>query len=187
MKAITMTLNHATKLNLINLVFFQAVWFLTVIGAAQNLPWLGLVGLMIFAVSHHYTSPTAKTDFQLAAIAILIGIVIETFVVQTELLNYTYNLPSNELAPAWILILWANLALTLNGCLAWLQEKYTLAGILGAVGASASYYGGIKLGAATTDFPIYVPLLAIALVYALITPLLLFIARQLTTNTENAA
>ena len=79
-----------------------------------------------------------------------------------------------------MLILWANLALTLNGCLRWLQGRYVLAAILGAAGGPLTYFGGMKLGAATSTLPLVTTLGVIAIIYAFITPLLLLIAKQIT-------
>jgi hypothetical protein len=166
--------------NLINLALFQGVWFLTVIGAAQGTPWYGLAGLSIFACIHYLLTHTAKADFQLAAISILLGLIIETAVIQTGVLSYVHSVTPAQFAPLWILILWANLALTLNGCLRWLQERYMLAALLGAMGGPLTYFGGMKLGAATTDLPVVTTLGVIAVIYAFVTPLLLSISHRLT-------
>jgi hypothetical protein len=180
----TLVLSKTTIYNLINLAFFQAIWFATVIGAADDVLWYGLLGLLGFLTIHPFISLTAKTDFQLAGIAVLLGLITETVIVRTHILEYSYNMPFPRLAPAWILILWANMALTINGCLGWLHERYALAAILGAVGGAGSYFGGIKLGAATTDLPIFISLGLIALVYACVIPALLYIARLLNAATE---
>jgi hypothetical protein len=69
-------------------------------------------------------------------------------------------------------------ALTMNGCLNWLHGRYILAAVLGFLGGPLSYFGGIKLGAATADSLVPV-LLVVAFCYALITPLLLLLAGRL--------
>jgi len=164
---------------LINLIFFQGIWLLTVFGAANNIYWYGLLGLAAFVIFHHFTAGTARADFLLVAIAVATGLLIETAFVRTGLLVYTLNIPSPQFAPAWILILWADFALTMNGCLRWLQGRYLLAAALGAIGGPISYFAGVKLGAATTNTSMLIVLPVIASVYALITPLFLMAARRL--------
>ena len=177
-------MNSSLINNLINLALFQGVWFITVIGAAQGNTWYGIAGLSCFICIHYFVAHTVKADFLLATAAILLGLIIETTLIQTGALNYTHSITSPQLAPLWMLILWANLALTLNGCLRWLQGRYVLAAILGAAGGPLTYFGGMKLGAATSTLPLVTTLGVIAIIYAFITPLLLLIAKQITQFTQ---
>ncbi|MCP4275302.1 MAG: DUF2878 domain-containing protein [Gammaproteobacteria bacterium] len=173
-------MNSSLINNLINLVFFQGVWFITVIGAAEGNTWYGIAGLSCFVCIHYLIAHTVKADLLLAAVAIFLGLIIETAVIQTGVLKYVHSITSTQFAPLWILILWANLALTLNGCLRWLQGRYMLAAILGAAGGPLTYFAGIKLGAATTTMAVATALGVIAVIYAIVTPLLLLIAKQVT-------
>jgi hypothetical protein len=182
MTTLALTLNRSSINNLINLAFFQGVWFATIIGAAEGTLMYGFAGLGLFIAAHTVISDTAHADLKLAVIAVLAGLVIETVIVRTGLLSYAHNLPAEGFAPAWILILWANLALTLNGCLGWLKNRYLLAGILGAIGGPLSYFGGIKLGAATITTGLPLVLAVIAIIFGTVTPLLLFIASRMTSK-----
>jgi hypothetical protein len=89
-------------------------------------------------------------------------------------------LPSQELAPLWLLVLWAAYALIINGCMSWLHERYILAATLGAIGAPLSYLGGIKLGAADTT-QTALALVVISLIFAAVTPLLLYLSKKFST------
>jgi hypothetical protein len=173
-------LDKTTFVKLINLLLFQGLWFLTVLGAAGGNGWIGLVGISIFLMTHHLTSSTAQVDFKIAGIAVLIGLAAETLFVNTGLLIYNASIPSQNFAPVWILVLWAGFALTINGCISWLHGKYLLAGLLGAIGGPLSYLGGLELGAATTESPLILVLGAIAVVYAIVTPCLFYLASRLT-------
>jgi len=69
-------------------------------------------------------------------------------------------------------------ATTLNLSLAWLKRRVVLAAVLGAIGGPLAYAGGAELGALafvheTTG------LLAIGAGWALLTPLLVLLARRL--------
>jgi len=180
--ALDLKLKKASISDIINLVMFQIVWFVTVIGAAQGNLWYGIAGLTSFIILHHFLSATARTDFQLVGIAIVVGMIIETTIIRNGVLDYANEIYSAQFAPIWILILWANLALTLNGCLRWLQGRYLLAAMLGALGAPLSYFGGIKLGAATSNTSMIIVFGIIAVIYALITPLLLLLAKRFSSS-----
>jgi hypothetical protein len=164
---------------LINLVFFQAVWFLTILAAASGIWWPGFAGLAIFVAVHYFVSPTARADFLLAICAVFIGLVGETVFVQTGLRLDPAAGPTVAGIPVWILALWMSFALTMNGCLNWLHGRYILAALLGFLGGPLSYFGGIKLGAATAGDSPETALLVVAFFYAMITPLLLYLAQRL--------
>ena len=168
-----------TASNLLNFVFFQGVWFLTVIAAANN-SWLpGVIGFIVVLVVHYQLFSTARADCLLAVCAILVGLIIETVFVQTELLVYSAKTPLAGVVPVWVLILWANFALIMNGCLSWLHGRYILAAILGFLGAPLSYLGGIQLGAAVAGTDLRIVLLSAAFAYAIVTPCFLYMAQRL--------
>jgi hypothetical protein len=162
---------------IVNLLLFQAVWFVAVLGAAADNGWIGLVGLTVFLAVHYLSFDSVRADFALAGISIIVGAVAETIIVQSGLMDYKAALPVQGFAPLWLLVLWANLALTANGCLAWLHGRYVLAGVFGATGGPLAYYAGIKLGAATTD-SVVLALLVIGLIYAAYTPFMLHLAER---------
>lgn len=82
------------------------------------------------------------------------------------------------LPPPWMLALWANFATTLNLSLAGLQTRPWLAALLGLAGGPLAYWGGAGLGAMTFVAPLPA-LIALALGWALLTPLLLALATTL--------
>jgi len=167
--------------NVVNLVLFQVVWFATILGAANGSFWPGSVAMSLAMVVHYLLTRTRRADFMMVALATLAGLVIETIFLQSGLLVYARSDLWVQLAPGWVLILWANFALTLNGCLRWLQGRYLLAAMLGAIGGPLSYFGGIRFGAASADVAMPIVLLVIAITYALVTPLFLAGARRLAT------
>ena len=162
---------------LINLIFFQAVWFATVYGPGNGIHWLGLPALVVFSGYHFFSAVTARADFLLAAVARSIGFFGETAYLRFDVLSYAFKRPSTVFAPYWILFLWANFALTLNTGLRWLHGQYFMAAGLGFIGAPVAYFSGVKLGAATTGMTPAFAYLAIAVSWALVTPALIFLAR----------
>lgn len=164
---------------LINLIFFQLVWLAIVSGPGIGIHWLGLPAIIFFASYHFYSRDTVKADAILVAISVLLGLLVETVYLQSGILDYAFNLPSQQFAPYWILILWANFALTLNTGLRWLHDQFLAAAALGFVGAPLAYFSGVKLGAATVGMDPVLAYLGIAVSWAVVTPILLLIAGML--------
>ena len=80
------------------------------------------------------------------------------------------------LATIWLMVLWANFALTLNGCLGWLRERRMMAALLAFVCGPLSYYFGIRLGTATVQGEEMILFGAIGLAWAITVPLLLWLS-----------
>lgn len=112
-------------------------------------------------------------------LSVLIGFAVETGYLRFGILVYTFNVPFTDFAPYWILVLWANFALTLNTGLRWLQGHYVAAACLGFIGAPLAYYTGVKLGAATTGVTPSAAYLTIAASWAILTPVLMYLAASM--------
>lgn len=82
-------------------------------------------------------------------------------------------------APLWILLLWAGLALTLNHSLAWLQSRLLLASVLSGLSCPLSYLGAARLGAVDIVSESWLWLIVLSLSWAVIIPLLLWLANHL--------
>jgi len=162
-----------------NLVFFKIVWAVSLAGVVLGYAWAGLAMLMVFFAWHARMAPTARADFIVATIAVVIGLALDTLYVRAGLIAFEGNLLWNNAAPLWILALWANSALTMNGCLGWLRQRRMLAAGLAFVCGPLSYYGGIAVGTATVTGERWMLFGAIGLAWAIALPLLLSLASRL--------
>lgn len=162
-----------------NFVLFQAVWLITVIGASRGQSWPGLAALAFFLSVHYVLAPRPGVDYVTSAVAVVVGIAVETVNVGSGLIVYESASFGAALPPAWILVLWCSLGLTLNNSLAWLQQHLLWAALLGAAGGTLSYLGGVALGAADLGVAPSQALPFLALTWAGVTPLLMLFARTL--------
>ena len=162
-----------------NLVFFKIVWAVSLAGVVLGYAWAGLATLMAFLAWHARTAPTARADFVLAMVAVVLGLFLDTLYVRAGLIAYEGELFWSNAAPLWILALWANFALTMNGCLGWLRQRRWLAAALALVCGPLSYYGGIAVGTATVTGEQWQLFGAIGLAWAIALPLLLWLAERL--------
>lgn len=158
---------------IVNFLGFQSVWFLSLFGAGTGRAWLGAAGLVAFTVWHFRAMPNPRAELVIVLVSCALGFLVDTAFIQARLLSYAEPFPFAAVAPYWILGLWVNFALTLNGSLSWLQGRYLLAAVLGAVGGPLAYRAGVGLGAAELRASGEVVYGALALVWALAVPLLL--------------
>jgi len=164
---------------ILNILGFQIGWFACVLGAASGRPWLGpLVAAPVLAW-HLARAARPEREAGLLLLAGLVGLVLDSILVQAGRLRFAEGTVVPGLAPYWMLTLWLLFASTFNLSLRWLRDRLGLAALFGAVGGPLAYAAGARLGAAEALEPLALTLAAVSLSYALATPLLLFAARQL--------
>jgi len=160
-----------------NFVLFQCVWIVTVLGAAQGVIWPGIASLAFFLTVHAFLSESARTDYLVCILAIALGLVIESINAKTGLIVHPVG--DSLFPPLWIIILWCNLGLIFNNSVSWLLDKPLLAALLGAAGGTVSYIGGVAIGAASFGVPLETAAPALAITWAIVTPLLFYATRRL--------
>jgi hypothetical protein len=128
-----------------NLLGYQAVWFVTVIGAGWGLWWPALVATATFAAWQLSISQSRRADLRLMGAALLCGLFIEGGLAAGDWAHYATPTPALPPgAPLWILSLWAAFALTLNHSLAYLRGRPWLAFAFGAIGAPLAYLSAAR-------------------------------------------
>ncbi|MEO8859248.1 MAG: DUF2878 domain-containing protein [Burkholderiaceae bacterium] len=163
----------------INFILSQAGWFAGVLSAARGMPWLGALAMVAVLVIHLARAPLWRREAALLLIAMVVGFVWETLLVQTGVLSYLPQAPwPQAVAPYWIVLLWALFATLLNVTMRWLHGRLLLAALLGAVGGPLSFWAGVRMGAVTLTSPFW-STLVLACGWALLTPLLVASAQRL--------
>ncbi|WP_411390280.1 DUF2878 domain-containing protein [Pseudomonas sp. MPB23] len=157
---------------LVNAVLFQCGWFACVMGG--NGPWL-LVGLAALGV-HLLWTTTASQEVRALLAVTLLGTLIDTLLRTFGVFHFSQPGP---LIPFWLILLWALLATTLRHCLAWSARPWWRASLLGAIGGPLSYYAGSQLAGVSFAYGTTPTLIGLALLWALLFPLLHGVARQL--------
>ena len=129
---------------IINFVLFQIGWFACVLGAAKQMPWLGVMIVACIFAWHLSQAKQAKPEFILLIIALLMGGIYDQFMLSSKLITYQAHGWSNALVPIWILALWALFVTILNVSLRWLKNikswgKWLAALLFGAVGGPLAW------------------------------------------------
>lgn len=173
---------------IVNAALFQVVWFATVAGAGAGFWWTGLPALLFFAIWQVKRSRWPRADVALVAVGVVLGLVIDSLLIAGGWLRYATPLPSTQFAPVWIIVLWAGFALTVNHSLAFLKQRGALAVAFGAIGGPLAYIGAARLFQAVSfTAPQIQVLAALAVAWAIATPLLLAIATRLVAREPSVA
>ena len=181
-------LTHMPKSQLIiNFTLFQIGWFACILGAAKQLPWLGVIVVTVIVAWHLQQAKQAKPELILLALALLIGGMFDQLMLSSHLISYQAHgwgvgQDYTSIVPAWILALWAVFATVLNVSLRWMKNikssgKWLLAILFGAIGGPLAYMGAQKLGAATLNTA-PMSYVALSLGWGILTPLLLKISEK---------
>ncbi len=169
----------STTAVLLNLLGFQLGWFACVLGAAHGVPWLGpLVAVPVLAGHLAVATRPGRAALLLGAAA-LAGLGLDSLLIRAERIVFAQGILLDGFAPYWMVCLWALFASTFNVSLRWLRAKPVLAAAFGALGGPLAYWAGARLGAATLLEPAWAGFLLVGLVYAVATPVLLLLAREL--------
>ncbi len=162
---------------IINFVLFQIGWFACVLGAAKQMPWLGVIVVFAIVVWHFSHAKQPKNELYLLILTLLIGAIYDQSMLQNDLITYQAHGWSNALVPAWILALWAEFATILNVSLRWMRNRTVIAVLFGAIGGPLAYIGAARLGAVTLN-ALPLSYVALSIGWAIITPLLLKLSER---------
>lgn len=138
-----------TKANILNAVLFQAIWFACVLGGAHGWFWPGALGVLLLILSLA-PSPALRHDALLATLLMPIGALLDTLWIHTGVLDFN----GAAIAPAWIILMWLAVALTINHSLEFFRDRPLLGAAAVFCAAPLSYLAGERLGAVIVPDPI---------------------------------
>ena len=165
-----MQLNPKFK-NIFNIVGFYIGWWGCVLGAANDMSYLGPSLMLIFLIAHFYLFVSSNLEVYLILIICSLGTVIDTILFFSGSFVYA-GAYSNELliAPLWITAMWAGFAATVNHSMSWLKDKWALMVICGVVFGPAAFYTGEKFEAIDFSLSLLSSAMIIGFVYGVAMP-----------------
>ena len=164
----------------INFVAFQAGWFACVLGAANNLGWLGPL-LVIFTVplQIYFLTEKYKAETLFVIMCGTVGFLLETAMIAGNV-YIAIDRHWGLICPPWMAALWFNFAPLISISLLWLKGRYLLAAILGGILGPIAYWGGEKLGALTVADTFLQGYFPLAILWAITLPGLVYFHKKLT-------
>lgn len=131
---------------ILNIAAAQVGWFGSVVGGAQQMPWIGPVAALIALSIHFHFARRPIEELILIGCCAAIGAVFDSALVAAGWVQYYSGQFSEMLAPYWIITMWMLFATTLNVSMRWLRGKVLLAAVFGLIGGPLAYIAGQKLG-----------------------------------------
>jgi hypothetical protein len=163
---------------LVNFIGFQIGWFACVLGAANDKELLGMIIALGIVIYHVVAQADPINELKLVLVAVVIGLFWETWVLSLSILRYPSHPEALFWAPAWLIMMWALFATTINLSMGWLKGRWVLALFMGAVFGPLAFIGGEKLGAVVfLDSTLSIITLSVG--WGLLMPLLLWIAERI--------
>ena len=162
---------------ILNVATAQIGWFGSVIGGAQQMPWIGpLVALIALTIHFNFARRPAQELLLIMSCA-AIGAGFDSMLVAAGWVQYYSGQFSDVMAPYWIISMWILFATTLNVSMRWLRGRWRLAAIFGMVGGPLAYLGGQKLGGIELVNEV-AALAALGIGWAVMMPVLLSLAEN---------
>lgn len=141
---------------------YQAIWFSAILWGNSG----AAVGCVIITILLA-TSQRKSDDIKMVAFLMFLGLLVDGTLQQVGF--FTFTSPGLPI-PFWLLIIWLGLAMTINHSLAWFKDKLLLAAVFGAIGGTAAYWAGTRMGAASFNWSLPTSLLMLAMVWSLVFP-----------------
>ncbi len=162
-----------------NILGFQISWWICVLGAANNLEFLGPFIMLLFLIIHLFFF-SQKSEIKLIIFFAFTGTLIDTLIVYTGALGFEGLYHNNKIiAPLWITAMWCGFSATINHSMAWLKNRWVAAILLGSILGPLAYITGEKFGAIyfyATDTKIFIIL---SIVWGMSIPFIYFVNSKL--------
>ena len=146
-----------------NAVWFQSLWFCVVLGRDSLLP----VALALLAL-HIWLSGDARNELKQLALVGGLGIAVDALLGAVGVFQFA----GGVLIPLWLCCLWLGFAAVLGRSLAWLVARPRVCALAGGVAFPLNYWAGQRLGAVEFGYSLPVTLVILALIWAVVLPLM---------------
>ncbi len=161
------------------LVLSQIAWFACVLGGAAGLAWAGPAAVAVVLAAHLHGSSRRSADARFLVLAAGFGLLVDSALGYGGACAFDGGADGGWIAPAWMVALWPNFAVTLLGSLRALVARPLLAAAVGGIGGPLAYAAGVAFGALSLPAGEVVGLGAVAVAWAVALPGLALAARRI--------
>lgn len=131
---------------LVNVAAFKLGWISSVVGGAQQMPWLGPLVVSIAIALHLSRANRPRSELLLILSCGVIGAVFDSALVVAGWVTFPSGMFSDLMAPYWIVTMWMLFGTTINLSMRWMRGRPLLAAAFGLVGGPLAYLAGHKIG-----------------------------------------
>ena len=162
---------------IIHTVLWQAGGFAAVLGAAHGMDWAGPAALVPLVVLHAWVHRRMPAyDLRPLGIAAMLGFAVDAILGNAGLVSMLRGDGGWTAWPTpWMMGLWVALASGLSFGLRWMQGRWLIAVVFGAVGGAMAYIGGERLGALRFPAGTLPGAVAVGVAWGIAMPLLMYL------------
>ena len=161
-----------------NALWFQSVWFCTVLGRERFLP-LAIVLLLV----HIWLCRDYRAELRQLAVVGGLGIAADAVLSAVGVFQFS----GGVLVPLWLCCLWLAFAAVLGRSLAWMARLPLLASCIGAVAFPLNYWAGLRLEAVEFGYSVPATMGILAVTWALLLPLMFVLTARLSQRAEGVS
>lgn len=161
----------------VNVVVFQLLWWLSILG--RDHPQSLIFFLLLMHLLLH-SRPMAEAKVLL--ICGVLGYSVDAALTFLGVFIFQEHVDGVYLPPLWLLFLWFGFSATLRQSLVFFADKRFLAAICGALAGSLTYLSAAQLGSVSLGYSVQDTILLLALVWAVLFPVLLRLSELLDKN-----
>ncbi|WP_240744267.1 DUF2878 domain-containing protein [Desulfopila sp. IMCC35006] len=148
------------------MLLYQLIWFLCVLGGNR-----GALAALPLLLMHLALTGSRAADLKMMGIMAFLGLAVDGTLQHIGFFKFT---TAGFPIPLWLMVIWLGLAITPHHSLAWLQSRPVLSAVFGALGGPAAYWAGVRLGAASFQWPLLQALAFLSLLWACLWSLVMY-------------
>lgn len=164
----------------LNYVLYEAGWCACVLGAAWGHPWIGTALGLVPLLVHVVLSQRHADALALILATAAIGMLVDGVQIALGTIRFEVGTVAPWLPPPWIVLVWAQFAMTFHFGLRWLQGRPGRAALFGALGGPLAFLAGRRLGVVTLHPELWPSLVSLAVTWGLAMPAAFFVAARQT-------
>ncbi|WP_448555342.1 DUF2878 domain-containing protein [Thalassotalea montiporae] len=150
---------------ILNALLFNVCWFGLIFWGNYFIPVV-----FVWLAWHLKNCPNPKQEFQLIFQVAAIGLIIDSSLMHVGIFSFEQE---SLIIPAWLLVLWAAFAATLNHSIKLICRNVTISRCIGAFVVPMSYLAGERLEAVYFQFSYLATVATISIVWMLLLPYLM--------------
>jgi hypothetical protein len=162
----------------LNYVLYEAGWFACILGAAWGRPALGTALGVVPVVLHLFLVRRRQDALVLVLWTAAIGLLVDTTQIALGTLRFAAGSVTPWLPPPWLILIWAQFAITFHFGLRWLKGRPGRAALFGVVGGPLAFLAGQRLGVVELHPDLWPSLLSLAVTWSLAMPAALWLAER---------
>jgi hypothetical protein len=166
------------RATVVNYLLYEAGWFACVLGAAWGRPWLGSA-LGVLPIVVHVAMSRRRGDAAVLALwTAALGVVVDAMQIALGTLRFDVGTVVTWLPPVWLVLVWAQFAMTFHFGLAWMKGRPLRAAVFGALGGPLAFLAGGRLGVVTLHPALWPSLVSVAATWAVAMPAAAWLAER---------